>query len=84
VSKRQLLSAQRNIYLTGFALFLSFILIRVFNLVAAWTDAEERAIEYEAAGRNAAKHQADLIASERNFGEALAVVFHVRPTFTVH
>jgi hypothetical protein len=55
------------VYLTGFTLFLAFVLVRVFNLIAELSLAQDRAIGYEDAQREAMKHKADLAESERNF-----------------
>jgi hypothetical protein len=52
-------SAQRNMYLTGFCLFLAFVIVRVFTLVANETLAEERVMVLETARTKAVKLNAD-------------------------
>jgi hypothetical protein len=41
-------SAQRNMYLTGFTLFLAFVIVRVFSLLVNETVFEDRINELEA------------------------------------
>jgi hypothetical protein len=46
-------------YLTGFTLFLAFVLVRVFTLVANETYAEDRIRVLEASRENTVKQNAD-------------------------
>lgn len=46
-------------YLTGFTLFLAFVLVRVFTLVANETSAEDRIRVLEASRENTVKQNAD-------------------------
>ena len=55
-------------YLTGFCLFLSFVLVRVFNMVTQLADAEEVALRLQGNASKQAKANAELASSDQDFG----------------
>lgn len=57
-------------YLTGFCLFLSFVLVRVFDLVVRLADAEEVALRLQGKAAEQAKVNGELAQSKETFGES--------------